>query len=829
MYSPDEARLFIRALTGSDDTAVHFQCYFDPAKKLGLSPGPDAFPEEWVGSLDDSLEYLNYKQDAQCGVYVCINETDGLGREESNIVGLRTLMVDFDGVAEPEWKVTPHLVNMRDETHGHAFWLIESDGLDNDEWSIMQRRLALCYGTDTQVVDPCRVIRLPGSKHLKNPNNPAEYRVVEYNEELPRYTVTELRDAHMLPAALDAELMSWAEARQGILEGTGLEYVEHEAKRFVNFISNAAHPAVQGSGTHELYRVALYGRDHGLPYENATELLWEHYNPRCEPPWDDAERDHFEGVVYRAYKYATSAPGCRTFKSQLRTLTPIKEPKSGWETHREERAPEEEVTFKPDEVKHVKPVVFTTHDFDRGHRMSHDDAAVVAAQLTAKSPHYRFAEVFDGMMFDGINLIRNQRQFYRYCGDHWKPSEDDDVRAQIQRYFASFEPSHTFTNGIFKVYSDFVNSGDEVEVGKFMSNADRETKDMVVFKNGIVNFAGDEVEMIEHTPDFFNLHTLPHDYNPEAKCPTWLKFLDNIWDGDKDLITQLQMWFGYCLTSDVSLEKFALLKGASRSGKGTITTVLTSIIGDKSVCAPTLDRIHKDSSLSEMSKKALCLIPEAHDVNHASRDSVITTLKAVIGGDPVSYHEMYKGSQNAVFKTKIMISTNNVPQFVDASGALVNRMLVFPFYKSFAGKEDTTLKARLVSEVEGITQWAIEGLRMLRANNGQFVEADSGMVEKKEIREDMNPLSLFFSKMCEFDEESESSIEELYSAYRLWSTSVGNSKPQTMLRFRQMVRDGDAPVRFYDTGSERGFKGVFLKHDINMSNVLPGTFGKREK
>ena len=827
MYDPNEARNFIRALTGSSDTAVHFQCYFDPDKKLGLSPGSAAYAEEWFDTFDNSLEFLEYKQNADCGAYVCINETDGVGREEDNITGLRCFMVDFDGVSEPEWVLTPHIINMRDDTHGHAFWLIDAGDISNDEWSIMQRRLALFYNTDTQVIDPSRVIRLPGSKHLKNPSEPAQYFIIEDNSEvIGKYSVSDVRGAHTLPADLDADLNRWAEARQGILDGTGFEYVESEARRFISFASHAAYPAVQGSGTHELYRVALYGRDHGLAHEDVVNILWEHYNPRCEPPWEAEEFENFEGVIFRAYKYAVSAPGCKTFKSALRGLKPLTEPSCGWDKQHERFHGE---TFKPEEIKHVKAVVYDDCEIDRGHRITVDEASVLGGQLTSKSGHYQFAEVYDGLCYDGINLIRNQKQFYRYEGTHWSIVDDDVIKAQVQRTFASFKPSNTLTSGIYKVYESFVNV-EYAENGKWLSDFDKDTRDLAVFNNGIVDFSEEEVTIHKHTPDYFNLNSLPHDYNPNAECPTWLKFLDDIWGDDEDLKTQLQMWFGYCLTSDVSLERFAILKGKSRGGKGTITTVLNAMVGDDNVCAPTLDKIHKDSSLEEMSKNSLCFIPEAHDVHLSIRDSVVSTLKAVTGGDKVSYHKMYVGSCNSVFKIKLMISTNNIPHFADASGALANRMLIFPFWKSFTGKkEDTTLKSRLLAEIEGVTNWAIEGLKMLRANGGKFVESESGLTEKKEIREDMNPLSLFFTKMCDFNEEEESTVDELYSAYRLWAVSVGNAKPVTLIRFRQMVRDSDVPVKFYECGAERGFKGIVLKHDVTSGNVIRGTFGNVNK
>jgi hypothetical protein len=53
-------------------------------------------------------------------------------------------------------------------------------------------------------------------------------------------------------------------------------------------------PAVSGQGGHDqtmhAARVVVYGFDLGP--EAGFGLLWEHYNPRCEPPWSEAELRH---------------------------------------------------------------------------------------------------------------------------------------------------------------------------------------------------------------------------------------------------------------------------------------------------------------------------------------------------------------------------------------------------------------------------------------------------------------------------------------------------------------------------------------------------------
>jgi putative DNA primase/helicase len=57
--------------------------------------------------------------------------------------------------------------------------------------------------------------------------------------------------------------------------------------------------------------------------------------------------------------------------------------------------------------------------------------------------------------------------------------------------------------------------------------------------------------------------------------------------------------------------------------------------------------------------------------------------------------------------------------FFDPSQALSSRLLFVAYERSFAGKEDEDLKAKLLTEVEGINVWALEGLRRLKAT-GKF-------------------------------------------------------------------------------------------------------------
>lgn len=813
MKDINQARDFISALTGSASSLVTFQVFFDPKPP---HPQRKDLAATWTNTLDASMDFINHRQSNQCGLYMCINGTDGLGREVDNIVDLRVFFVDFDGMDEPQWVVEPHVIQKRDNTHGHAFWLIDAGDLSHDDWTETQKRLSLYYGTDGQVVDPARVVRIPGSYHYKDPSNPVSYEITtNKSAQLGKYSPSHIVESHPLSDELETFLTNWSEAKKGINEGVGYEATKQDVEKFTSFVTHAAHPAVLGSGTLELIKVASFGHDHGVPLSDAQEILWENYNPRCEPPWENRERYHFNQVVQRAYKYATSAPGCKTAKAGFLAV-PLPEPTCGWDNQREQFGPKEsdDKQYLSESLKLDNPDKVRSDD----DRVSADTGAMMLASIDGKGEHYEFARIFDGMVYDGTDLLRVAKQFYVFNGRVWRQIDDEVIKSQVQRMLKQYKPADSMTSGVFRCLCDLVTI-EVAENGTWLSEPNKDTSNLAVFKNGIVDLSSDKPELMPHTYEFFCFNELSYDYQPESRCPQWLNFLESIWPGNNDLKRQLQQWIGYCLTRDTSLQKYAIFMGKPRAGKGVITDVIAEMIGDANVSSPSLSNLVKDSTLDKMSTSAVAMIPDAHNVHINVRDAVLSNLKAIIGEDKISWHRMYKGGQTGKMTLKIMMSTNNIPDFVDPSGALVARMLIFPFTRSFMGKEDTTLRERLRAEVPGILQWAIAGLRDLRSNGGKFTEAKEGLIEKEEIREDMFPLSQFTNEMCKLEPGVFTRIEDLYNTYRLWAVSNGIKNPMSMIGFNKCLRNSSLPISHGRVDGMRGFTGLTVQ-SVTPSNVV---------
>ena len=78
----------------------------------------------------------------------------------------------------------------------------------------------------------------------------------------------------------------------------------------IDWLKNDAKISIEGHGGDAMaYATAAHMKSFGMSEEMAFDLMWEHWNPRCSPPWAADEVDHLETKIVNGYQYNTSPPG----------------------------------------------------------------------------------------------------------------------------------------------------------------------------------------------------------------------------------------------------------------------------------------------------------------------------------------------------------------------------------------------------------------------------------------------------------------------------------------------------------------------------------------
>jgi putative DNA primase/helicase len=148
--------------------------------------------------------------------------------------------------------------------------------------------------------------------------------------------------------------------------------------------------------------------------------------------------------------------------------------------------------------------------------------------------------------------------------------------------------------------------------------------------------------------------------------------------------------------------------------------VLRGVLGSQSVASPSIRSLSGQFGLWGLLDKSLAIIPDATMTSPSP--ALEELLKSISGEDPIDVHRKDLPPITSVrLPTRLMILANEYPRFRDLSGALASRILLLKTKKSFAEREDRLLSERLLSELSGILNWSIQGLRRLR-RQGRFTQ-----------------------------------------------------------------------------------------------------------
>ncbi|WP_456670434.1 DNA-primase RepB domain-containing protein [Bradyrhizobium sp. USDA 3240] len=171
--SYEQAYSFVAALTQSDPDRVLIdaRCFHDANKPTAAIPRR--------GTLRDLWSELCAWNNVGFGVFLCINEMDGSGRYEiANVKTIRCQAVDLDNLSAQQnyeraaqFNPPPSFAVQSSPGKLHIYWQTQHH-TDRNKFTLLQRKLIQHFDGDKTVIDPSRVLRLPGFLHLKTPEQP---------------------------------------------------------------------------------------------------------------------------------------------------------------------------------------------------------------------------------------------------------------------------------------------------------------------------------------------------------------------------------------------------------------------------------------------------------------------------------------------------------------------------------------------------------------------------------------------------------------------------------------------------------------------------------
>ncbi|MCE4049909.1 DNA primase family protein [Bacillus sp. Au-Bac7] len=242
------------------------------------------------------------------------------------------------------------------------------------------------------------------------------------------------------------------------------------------------------------------------------------------------------------------------------------------------------------------------------------------------------------------------------------------------------------------------------------------SKEFINLQNGMLNLV--DFHIYPHDPKYLSTVQLPICYNPKADFPQFQKFIQDITLNDKEMEMVLQEVMGYVLTAETKAEKAFYLFGRGANGKSVLASIMTDLVGKENVSNIPLANFNQDFGLESIINKTVNISMENEMVGNSLKTD---NFKAIVSGDRININIKYRSHINYEPFCKLIFLVNTLPDTSDTTEGYFRKILIVPFKRTFRKEEqDVHLKDKLLLELPGILNWALEGLERLRGNNYRF-------------------------------------------------------------------------------------------------------------
>jgi putative DNA primase/helicase len=380
-----------------------------------------------------------------------------------------------------------------------------------------------------------------------------------------------------------------------------------------------------------------------------------------------------------------------------------------------------------------------------------------------------------------LKYLEDENAFFMYTRKCFEHCRESFLNSVCQKELGRFR-GH-FKSPTLREFIHFCAGGNLIR-------GERARKDRVSYlslQNGLFNLGTGEI--IPHTPDVFTTNLLPYDFDPNAQCPRFIQYLEEVFLGDQDVIAFVQEAVGYTFHKAIPMPAIFFLIGSGSNGKSVFINMLTDLIGEHNACSISLNALSKEYYILSLFDKMLNVSGETPQRKQVNTDLV----KAAVAGDWVTGREPYK--QPVKFRpfAKHFFAMNEIPVIDDDSHGMMRRLYFISFPRTFKTEEmDVDLPRKLRDELSGIFNWAMEGYRRLRERRFRFTEPISMKQSKHEYRNERNSASAFLLQAVQKGTESDAiKFGEVYEIYLKFCEEEGYENPYPKREFRKrLVREG---------------------------------------
>jgi putative DNA primase/helicase len=735
------------------------------------------------------------------------------------------------------------------------------------------RKLAALLRSDASIADPARVLRIPGTLHTKTSRvvpvateqsrphveYPADEFEAAVDKLMAQFGIADDDEDRRVPVREDAE--DDTAERSGRWAPVPLEFIADKLPlicvRFAVYVEDPN--TVSEPVWHHIAGT--------LKSLNPDPALWHEWSkgydlgPRRRYNWAEAQRKWQQNkglpIKCATFERDDPMPECRACPYWRKDTSPAMLIRRLYATERGERgvygAPdqaavtvlesaESEATDMEMPAETKTPAVsvhdgrqidFRRRGFDpklaAAWAFTHRDRFIKTDPETGKQKFLEFRFVRQLQESFGLHYLYDT--IYGFNGQYYQ-SVEKLVMPFILRALDAVAPEWSrrdYARDVAATLIDFVAGEHRTEETNAYNEWDAEP--YIVFKNGVLD-----------------LSELPRwrlvDFDPKFKC-TWqvnAEWRDD-WSSSSEsdavravneyLLTTLPddetrqallEYLGYSLCRfDTSQQRYALLYGGGRNGKGVMIRVLERLFAGFVETVTLQDLAKNRFATHRLIKAAVNLVGDLS----GERLEDTETIKKLTGNDVLTGERKFHDAFSFRPRVKLWYGANELPSTPDPSYGFFRRPLVFPFSVRFEELYGQEWEERLKTP-EALSYWAWLGIThyiMMRTRDGKLYESPAMKAALMDYWKANDIVMMAIEdEIVEFGQDYQVPRELLHLAFEVYAKDLGRKSPGAA-KLMERLRNA-SPVPIVGHRLRRGKERINVWKGVRLG---PGGLGLKIK
>lgn len=385
---------------------------------------------------------------------------------------------------------------------------------------------------------------------------------------------------------------------------------------------------------------------------------------------------------------------------------------------------------------------------------------------------------------DRLLYVPEQKQWMAWDGVRWSVEPDDARPMQMFREIARAMKPVDAAEGKHKIKSlGFKSIENAVKLAArdaaIRIGVERLDADPMVLNTpgGMLNLITCEMAAPDPAGHHTRLTGVPVDF--DMPCPRWLKFLDDTFQGQTELISYIQRLAGYSATGKVTHHILPFAHGTGGNGKGVFLEVMQAILGDYAGTAPAdfllVGGKEDSSAVAALSGLRFVVCSEVGPTAHFNEQKV----KNLTGGERLTARFLYQKFFTFSPTHHLWLVGNHQPRVEAGGRSFWRRLRLLPFDNAIPESEQVEGLADTLVAEEGpaILAWIAAGAR---AQLGGLHDPEVVRAATADYAEEEDTIGRFLTERVHRGGDPKMVrvlTKKVYEAYEHWCFAEGVKQP----------------------------------------------------